>query len=159
MVRLRGRAPRGQRLVAAAPHGHWKTTTLIGALSLEGVRCSMLLDGSVNRAAFEAFIESVLRPQLRADDIVVMDNLSSHKGPRVAQLIRAARAELVYLPPYSPDLNPIEQAFSKTKNGFRTLAARTIHQLWNSTQTILNTVSPSDARGYFTHCGYTLQEN
>ena len=120
MTRLRGRAPRGQRLVEAVPHGHWKTTTLIAALDAHGVRCSMVLDGAVNRAAFEAFVAEVLVPHLRPGDLVVLDNLPSHKGARVGALIRAAGADVVYLPPYSPDFNPIELAFSKIKQALRT---------------------------------------
>lgn len=115
MTRLRGRAPRGERLVDRTPHGHWKTTTLIAALGPEGVRCSTVVDGAVNRDVFEAFVERVLAPQLRPGDVVVMDNLSSHKGPRVRAMIEAAGAKAVYLPPYSPDLNPIEMVFAKIK--------------------------------------------
>ena len=114
----------------------------------------MVLDGAVNRLAFEAFVAQVLVPTLRPADLVVMDNLSSHKGPQVGKLIAAAGAELVYLPPYSPDLNPIELAFSKIKQGLRSLAARTVSDLWHGVQPILDRVTPSDAAGYFRHCGY-----
>lgn len=109
MTRLRGRAPRGDRLVAKVPHGHWNTTTLIGALGIEGVRCSTVVDGPVNREIFEAFVEQVLCPVLRPGDVVVMDNLSSHKGPKVGRLVESRGASLVYLPPYSPDLMPVER--------------------------------------------------
>jgi transposase len=159
MTRLYGRAPRGQRLVAAVPHGHWKTTTLIAALDCSGVRCSMTLDGAVNRLAFEAFVEQVLAPTLRPGDLVVMDNLSSHKGERTPKLIRAAKAELVYLPPYSPDLNPIEQAFSKIKQALRSLAIRSVDALWATMQSVLDGVTTADANAFFQHCGYTLQVN
>ncbi len=159
MTRLRGRAPRGQRLVEAVPHGHWKTTTLIAALDAGGVRCSMVLDGAVNRAAFEAFVAEVLVPDLRPGDLVVLDNLSSHKGPKVAALIRAAGADLLYLPPYSPDFNPIELAFSKIKQALRSLANRTVAALWTTMQSILDRVSASDATGFFRHCGYATDEN
>jgi transposase len=159
MTRLRGRAPRGQRLVAAVPHGHWKTTTLIAALDYQGVRCSMTLDGAVNRLAFEAFVEQVLLPTLRPGDLVIMDNLSSHKGTRTPQLIQAADAELVYLPPYSPDLNPIEPAFSKIKQALRSLACRQVETLWNTMQSVLDRVTASDAQGFFEHCGYATQKN
>lgn len=159
MTRLRGRAPRGERLVMPVPHGHWKTTTLIAALDCNGVRCSMLLDGAVNQASFAAFTEHVLAPTLRPGDIVVMDNLSSHKGVRTPQLIRAAQAELVYLPPYSPDLNPIELSFSKIKQALRSLACRSVGSLWRTMQTVLDTISDTDARGYFRHCGYTTEFN
>jgi transposase len=157
MTRLRGRAPVGQRLVAKTPHGHWKTTTLIAALGLEGVRCSMLTDGPVNAEAFEAFVEQVLVPQLGADDLVVMDNLASHKRPRIRQLIESAGAELVFLPPYSPDLNPIELVFSKIKHLLRSLARRTREALWDVMQSVLEQITPGDAANCFRHCGYTLQ--
>jgi transposase len=158
MTRRCGRAPRGARLVDAVPHGHWKTTTLIAALDAAGVRCSMLLDGAVNRLAFEAFVARVLVPQLRPGDIVVLDNLSSHKGPKVAALLRAAGADVLYLPPYSPDFNPIELAFSKIKQALRSLATRTVEALWTIMQSVLDRVSTSDASGFFRHCGYTTQE-
>jgi transposase len=158
MTRRCGRAPRGTRLVDAVPHGHWKTTTLLAALDATGVRCSMLLDGAVNRLAFEAFVDQVLVPQLRPGDIVVLDKLSSHKGPKVAALIRAAGADVLYLPPYSPDFNPIELAFSKIKQALRSLAKRTVEALWTTMQSVLDQVSTSDARGFFRHCGYATQE-
>ncbi len=157
MTRARGRAPRGERLVAKAPHGHWKTTTLIAALDASGVRCSMNLDGPVDRDAFEAFVERVLAPAIRPGDLVVMDNLSSHKGPRVAKLIEAAGGAVLYLPPYSPDLNPIEMAFSKIKQALRSAAHRTAEALWSCMQATLDTVTASDAQGFFRHCGYTLE--
>jgi len=108
MTRLRGRSPVGQRLVQKVPHGHWKTTTLIAALDLAGVRCSTVVDGAVNGDVFEAFVAQVLAPALRPGDVVVMDNLSSHKRARTRELIEAAGAAVLFLPPYSPDLNPIE---------------------------------------------------
>ena len=157
MTRLRGRAPVGQRLVAKTPHGHWKTTTLIAALGLTDVRCSMLADGPVNAEAFEAFVEQVLVPQLRSGDVVVMDNLGSHKRPRTRQLIESAGTELVFLPPYSPDLNPIERVFAKIKHLLRSLACRTREALWNVMQSVLDRITPSDAANCFRHCGYTLQ--
>ena len=157
MTRLRGRAPRGRRLVASVPHGHWKTTTLVAALDLSGLRCSMSLDGAIDRLGFEAFIEQVLAPSLRRDEIVVMDNLSSHKGPRVAQMVEAAGASLAYLPPYSPDLNPIEMAFAKLKQLLRGREHRDVDTLWSRVQETLDAVSASDAAGCFRHCGYTLR--
>jgi transposase len=159
MTRLRGRAPRGQRVIEAVPHGHWKTTTLIAALGFHGLRCAMLLDGAVNALAFQAFVQHVLTPKLRANDLVVLDNLSSHKRPRIAELIRAAGAELVYLPPYSPDLNPIELAFSKVKQALRSLAARSVAEQWSGVQPILDRATASDATGFFRHCGYPTQQN
>lgn len=157
MTRLRGRAPTGERLVAKTPHGHWKTTTLIAALGLEGVRGSMVLDGPVNADAFEAFVEQVLVPQLQRGDIVVMDNLGSHKRPRTRELIEAAGAELWFLPPYSPDLNPIELVFSKIKRLLRSLASRTRDALWDTMQSVLDQITLFDATNCFLHCGYTLR--
>jgi transposase len=156
MTRLRGRAPRGQRLIDKTPHGHWKTTTLIAALGIEGMRCATVVDGAVNGDVFEAFIEHVLVPQLQPGDVVIMDNLSSHKQVRVRERIEAAQAELMYLPPYSPDLNPIEMIFSKIKQSLRTLKCRTQDALWHSMQTVLDTVTPSDAANCYRHAGYTL---
>jgi transposase len=129
LTRLRGRALRGQRVVEAVPHGHWKTTTLIAALDAQGIRCSMVLDGAVNASAFEAFVREVLVPTLRPGDLVILDNLSSHKGARIGERIRAAQAELLYLPPYSPDLNPIENAFNKIEQALRSLGLRIMTEL------------------------------
>jgi transposase len=157
MTRLRGRAPRGERLVDKIPHGHWMTTTLIAALGLEGMRCSTVVDGAINREVFEAFVEHVLVPELQPGDVVVMDNLSSHKGGRIRQLIEDTGAELRYLPPYSPDLNPIELVFSKIKQLMRTLAHRTKEALWQSMQTVLDAVTASDAANCYRHAGYTLR--
>ena len=158
MTRRRGRSKRGERLIDRTPHGHWKTSTLIAALGLEGVRCSTVVDGAVNADIFEAFVEQVLVPELREGDIVVMDNLSSHKRARTRELIEQAGAELVFLPPYSPDLNPIEMVFSKIKQALRSLACRTVETLWRSMQTVLDRVTPTDAVNCFNHCGYTLQD-
>jgi transposase len=122
MTRLRGRAPIGRRLLAKVPHGHWKTTTLIAALALEGIRCSTVVDGAINADVFEAFVRQVLVPQLRAGDVIIVDNLSSHRRAATRQLIEAAGATLLFLPPYSPDLNPIEMIFSKIKQLLRSTA-------------------------------------
>jgi transposase len=156
MTRLRGRSLRGQRLIDKSPHGHWQTTTLIAALGVEGVRCSMVVDGAVNGYVFAAFVEGVLAPQLRPGDIVVMGNLSSHKSVRVRQMIETAGASLRYLPPYSPDLNPIEMVFSKVKQLLRSLACRTREGLWRSMQGVLDAVTVTDATNGFAHAGYTL---
>lgn len=156
MTRLRGRAPRGQRLVDKTPHGHWKTTTLIAALGIQGMLCSTVVDGAVNGDVFEAFVEQVLVPQLKPGDIVIMDNLSSHKRARIRELIEATEAVLLYLPPYSPDLNPIEMVFSKIKRLLRKLGIRTRDALWESMQSVLDKVTPSDAINCFRHAGYTL---
>jgi transposase len=157
MTRLRGRAVRGQRLVAKVPHGHWNTTTLIAALDQHGMRCSTTVNGPVNRDVFEAFVEQVLVKTLSPGDLVVMDNLSSHKGTRVKELIESVGATLLYLPPYSPDLNPIEPAFSKLKQLLRSAEHRTREALWTDIQRMLDCITCSDAAGFFHHCGYTLQ--
>lgn len=157
MTRLRGRAPLGQRLVEKVPHGHWKTTTLIAALAIGGIHCSAVVDGAVNGDVFEAFVEQVLAPQLWPGDVVVMDNLSSHKRARTRELIEAAGATVLFLPPYSPDLNPIEMIFAKLKQLLRSLACRTREALWNLMQSVLDQITASDAANCFRHCGYTLQ--
>jgi len=156
MVRLRGRAPRGERLIGKTPYGHWQTTTLIAALGIKGMHCAAVIDGAINADAFEAFVEQVLVAQLKPGDIVIMDNLSSHKRAHVRELIEATGAELLYLPPYSPDLNPIEMVFSKIKRLLRKLGIRTRDALWESMQSVLDKVTPSDAINCFRHAGYTL---
>jgi len=125
---------------------------------VEGVRCATVVDGAVNADVFEAFVEQVLVPALRPGDVVVLDNLSSQKRARVRELIEAAGAELVFLPPYSPDFNPIEMIFSKAKRLLRSLACRTVETLWRSMQRVLDAVTPSDAANCFRHCGYTLRD-
>ena len=157
MTRLRGRAPRGERLIDKTPHGHWQTTTLIAALDTSGIRCSTVVDGAVNGDIFESFVEHVLVPELRPGDIVIMDNLSSHKRVRTRELIEAAGAELEFLPAYSPDLNPIEPIFSKLKQLLRSLGLRSRDALWGSMQAVLDQVTPSDAQNCFEDCGYTLR--
>lgn len=157
MTRLRGRSPSGQRLLAKVPHGHWKTTTLIAALGIAGITCSTTVDGAVSADVFEAFVEQVLVPVLKPGDAVVLDNLSSHKRQRTRELIEATGATLEYLPPYSPDFNPIELVFSKIKQLLRSLACRTQETLWKTMQSVLNQVTASDSANCFRHCGYTLQ--
>ena len=157
MTRLRGRARRGTRLVEKVPHGHWKTTTLVAALGHDGMRCGMTLDGAVDGDHFVAFCEQVLAPTLSRGDIVVMDNLSSHKVKGVREAIESAGARVLYLPPYSPDLNPIENAFSKIKQLLRSASHRAQEALWNDTQRMLDAITASDAEGFYRHCGYTLQ--
>jgi len=159
MTRLRGRSPVGRRLVEKVPHGHWKTTTLIAALGISGIRCSTVVDGAVNGDVFEAFVKQVLTPELRSGDLVVMDNLSSHKGAKTRELIEATGASVLFLPPYSPDLNPIELIFAKIKHLLRSLASRTREALWEKMQSVLDQITPSDAANCFRHCGYTLQMN
>ena len=157
MTRLRGRAPLGERLIAKVPHGHWKTTTLIAALDSRGMRCSTTVDGAVNRDVFEAFVAQVLLPTLSVGDMVVMDNLSSHKGQRVRAMIESTGATLLFLPPYSPDLNPIELAFSKLKQLLRSAGHRTMTELWRDVQRMLDLISAQDAANFLRHCGYGLR--
>jgi transposase len=154
MTRLRGRSLIGQRLIAKVPHGHWKTTTLVAALDHTGMRCSMSLDGAVNAAAFEAFVEQVLLPTLKGGEIIVLDNLSSHKTRRVRKLIESARATVLFLPPYSPDFNPIEMAFAKLKQLLRSAGHRAVDALWSDVQRMLDRITSNDARNFMKHCGY-----
>lgn len=142
MARLYGRAPRGQRCRAPVPHGHWKTTTFVGALRLEGMTAPMVLDGAMNGPAFLAYVEQVLAPTLQPGDIVVMDNLPAHKLAEVRDAIHAAGAELRFLPPYSPDFNPIEMAFSKLKAFLRKAATRTRDDLWRAIGKGIDTFTP-----------------
>lgn len=158
MTRLRGRAPRGQRLVQKVPHGHWKTTTLIAALDHRGVRCATTVDGAINGDVFTAFVTQVLTPTLHPGDLVILDNLSAHKVAGVRAAIEACGASVVYLPPYSPDLNPIELAFSKLKQLMRSAGHRSMAALWADTQRMLEAIHPTEAHNYFHHCGYSLQE-
>jgi transposase len=154
MARRYGRAPRGERLRAAVPQGHWKTTTFVAGLRLTGIIAPMVLDGPINAAAFLAYVEQFLVPELSPGDIVVMDNLSSHKGKAIRRAIEAAGAELLYLPPYSPDLNPIENAFAKLKALLRKLAGRTVSGLWNAIGRILDAFTPQESANYFAAAGY-----
>lgn len=154
MTRCYGRAPIGQRLVEAVPHGHWKTTTLIAALRVEGLTAPMVIDGAVNGDLFVAYVEQVLVPTLRPGDVVVMDNLSSHKRSQVRQLLEGAGCRLEYLPPYSPDFNPIELAFAKLKALLRKAGKRTVDALWEFLGQALDTFAPAECHNYFRHCGY-----
>ena len=154
MARRYGRAPRGERLRAAVPHGHWKTTTFVAGLRLDGVVAPLVLDGPINAAAFEAYVEQFLAPTLQAGDIVVMDNLSSHKGPKARALIEAVGAKLLYLPPYSPDFNPIEKLFSKLKALLRKAAERTVDGLWRVIGECLDRFTPPECANYFEAAGY-----
>lgn len=154
MARLRGRARRGERCRAAVPHGHWKTTTFTAGLRLTGLTAPMVLDGSMNGPAFLAYVEQVLVPTLSPGDIVVMDNLPAHKSAGVRLAIEAAGATLRHLPPYSPDFNPIEQAFSKFKALLRKAAARTIPDLWNAIADAIPQFKPRQCANYFEAAGY-----
>ena len=154
MARTHGRAPRGRRLYMGQPYSHWKTSTFVAGLTLRGMIAPFVLDGPINRLAFETYVEKVLVPELCTGDIVIMDNLSSHKGAGVRERIEAAGAELLFLPPYSPDLNPIEMAFSKLKALLRKAAARTLDGLWKAIATILETFKPQECKNYFAAAGY-----
>jgi transposase len=154
MARTRGRAPRGERLRAAIPHGHWKTTTFVAGLRNSGMVAPMVLDGPINGIAFQAYVDQVLIPDLRPGDIVIMDNLGSHKRPGIRAAIEAAGASLLYLPPYSPDFNPIENAFAKLKAMLRKAAARTIDSLWSAIGKIIDTFNPTECANYFAAAGY-----
>ena len=154
MARRYGRAPRGERCQAPVPHGHWKTTTFVGALRLEGMTAPMVLDGAMHGAAFLAYVEQVLVPTLKPGDIVVMDNLPAHKPIAVRTAIEVAAAELRFLPPYSPDFNPIEMAFSKLKAFLKKTAARTVDDLWDAIAQGIDTFTPTECENYFAAAGY-----
>lgn len=154
MARLRGRCPRGERLFASIPHGHWRTTTFVAGLRLDGIDAPMVLDGPMNAEAFEAYVRHVLVPTLRPGDVVVMDNLGCHKGAAVRAAIEDAGAELRFLPPYSPDFNPIEHAFAKLKALLRKVAARTRDTLWDAVGRILDAFTHEECANYFTAAGY-----
>lgn len=154
MARLRGRAPRGERCRASVPHGHWKTTTFTAGLRRSGLMAPMVLDGPMDGAAFLAYVEQVLVKELTPGDVVIMDNLPAHKVSGVRQAIESAGARLVYLPPYSPDFNPIEQAFSKLKAILRKAAARTVEGLWSAIKNALDAFTPDECRNYFAAAGY-----
>ena len=154
MARLYGRAPRGERCRAAVPHGHWKTTTVTAGLRLTGIAAPMVLDGPMNGEAFRAYVEQVLVPELAAGDVVVMDNLPAHKVGGIREAIEQAGATLLYLPPYSPDFNPIEMAFAKIKTLLRKAAARTRDSLWDKIAEILGAFTPHECANYVAHSGY-----
>jgi transposase len=154
LVRRSARAPRGQRAVGRAPRNRGRARTTITVLTLAGLGPGLVVEGGISTAGFEAYIEQLLAPTLQPGQIVVMDNLRQHQGARTRALIEARGAELWFLPTYSPDLNPIEEAFSKVKTLLRTAAARTHETLVAAIWTALRTITPADACGYFTHCGY-----
>lgn len=154
MTRLYGRALGGQRMVDAAPHGHWSTTTMISALRVDGSTVDMVVESATDGLVFLTYIEQVLAPTLKAHDIIVMDNLAPHKMSAVVNAIKATGAEARFLPPYSPDLNPIEKMWSKIKAYLRKAKARTKEALWQAIGAALKTVSASDALNWFKSCGY-----
>jgi transposase len=154
MARLRGRSLRGERCRASVPHGHWKTTTLVAGLRLDGMTAPMVIDGAMNGEAFTAYAEHLLAPILGPGDIVVMDNLPAHKVKGAREAIEKAGAMLLFLPPYSPDFNPIEQAFAKLKALLRKAAARTVKTLQRAIAEALDDVTPQECANYFANSGY-----
>ncbi len=154
MARTHGRCRRGKRLIGRVPGGHWKTTTFVAALRCDAIAAPFVIDRPINATIFRAYVEQCLAPTLRPGDIVVMDNLSSHKGQAVRQAIEARGARLVFLPPYSPDLNPIEMVFSKLKALLRKAAEKTVADLWQRIGILLDAFPPEECRNYFRHAGY-----
>jgi transposase len=159
MTRLRGRARSGQRLKDYAPYGRWSTVTLISSIRLDGSKAAMTIDGATNQEVFREYVRQVLCPSLRPGDIVIADNLSAHKDKSCVVLIEACGATLRFLPPYSPDFNPIENMWSKTKQILRSLKARTREELDSAISLALSRVTAADARGYFFSSGYTTSHS
>jgi transposase len=154
MTRLRGWAPRGHKLLAKVPHGHWRTLTFLAALRSDRIDAPCVIDGPINGESFLAYVEQLLLPALRPGDIVIIDNLGSHKGKAVRRLIRSVGAKLFFLPPYSPDLNPIEQVFAKLKTLLRKAARRTVEATWRQIGALLSEFSPNECANYFRNSGY-----
>jgi transposase len=154
LVRLYGRAPKGERVRGSAPYGRWERLTILGGLSLEGLIACMSVDGATDTDVVLAFTEHVLVPALRPGQVVLMDNLPPHKAPRVRELLEHAGCRLLFLPPYSPDLNPIEQAWSKLKTLLRGMGARTKEALEAALTAVLDAITAADAHGWFAHCGH-----
>jgi len=155
MSPTRGWAPKGERLVCTVPHGHWHTTTFLCGLRTTGLVAPLVLDSAINGPAFLAYVRQFLAPALSPGDVVVLDNLSSHKVSGVREAIEARNATLLYLPPYSPDLNPIELAFSKFKRLLRDAAERTVEALWQTIGRLLDRFKPQECENYIRHCGFT----
>jgi transposase len=154
MTRTHGRAPRGERLIARVPHGRWTTMTFLAGLRSEGIVAPCVIDGPINGSIFLAWVVQFLVPTLRVHDIVLLDNLGSHKGQRVRRAIREAGAHLLFLPPYSPDLNPIEQVFAKLKTLLRKADERSIAAVWHRIGSLLDQFTPDECANYITHAGY-----
>lgn len=154
MTRRWGWADVGERALGHAPNGHWKTTTFLAGLSADGLIAPFVLDGPMNGEAFRAYVEHVLVPELKPGDMVILDNLSSHKDAEAARLVAAAGAQLLFLPPYSPDLNPIEMMFAKFKALLRKAGARTVDALWAAIGALLDQITPAECGNYIRHCGY-----
>ena len=154
MARRYGRARRGKRVVGKVPHGHWKTTTFLAALRHSGLSAPLVIDGPINGELFLAYVRQQLVPTLRSGDIVIMDNLAAHKNAGVRQAIESCGAQLLYLPPYNPDFNPIELLFAKLKWLLRSAATRTVTDLWDRLGKLMDRFAPNECRNYFRHCGY-----
>ncbi len=154
MAPLRGWGPRGQRLEATAPYGHWKTLTFIAALRHDRITAPWVIDGPINGELFTLYVENVLAPTLAAGEVVILDNLGSHKGKAAREAIRAKGAHLIFLPPYSPDLNPIEQVFAKLKHLMRQAQPRTVEATWRKVGELLELFSPAECKNYLTNSGY-----
>ena len=155
MTRLRGRAKGGGRVVDDTPHGHWYTTTMISSIRLDGSTACMAIDGATDKDIFREYVRGVLLPTLQSGNIVIMDNLPAHKDHEAIKLIESAGAEVWFLPPYSPDLNPIEKMWSKIKEFLRAAKARTQELLYDAIAAALKTITSQDVRGWFESCGYT----
>jgi transposase len=158
MTRMWGRAPRGERICEATPQGRWEVLTTLGAMSLRGIDAAMTIESATDGEVFKGYVEQVLCPKLRPGDVVILDNLSAHKVPGICELIEACGAQLLYLPPYSPDLNPIEKAWSKFKKFLRDAKARTKEALDQAVTDALKTITPENAAAWFRHCGYGTQQ-
>ena len=159
MARPSGYAPRGQRLVDALPYGHWRTTTFVAGFTAGGFIAPMVLDGAMNTAAFVAYVDQVLAREARPGDLVILDNMSSHKTAAVQAAFARHDIGCLYLPPYSPDLNPIENAFSKLKRLVRSAAERTVDGLWSAIGRLIDQFRPAECRRYLRHCGYPATIN
>jgi transposase len=158
MTRMWGRAPKGERICEATPQGRWEVLTTLGAMSLRGIDAAMTIESTTDGEVFKGYVEQVLCPKLRPGDVVILDNLSAHKVPGVCELIEACGAQLLYLPPYSPDLNPIEKAWSKFKKFLRDAKARTKEALDQAVTDALKTITAENAAAWFRHCGYGIQQ-
>lgn len=158
MCRSRGRAKKGERLVCRTPHGHWKIISTIAAMNATGILTGCSFEGATDTEMFVSFVEKMLVPALKAGQVVVLDNLAPHKSPRVAALIAEAGAKVLYLPPYSPDFNPIEMAISKMKSVLRREAKRTVDDLHDALTIAVDSITPDDAANFIRHCGYAMSE-
>jgi len=156
MTRLRGWAPEGERAYDSAPFGHWLTHTMISSMRLDGTTAGMVVDSATDGDVFEAYVRTTLAPALRPGDIAILDNLSPHRRAAVAEIIRARGARILFLPPYSPDLNPIEKMWSKVKAIIRSLKPRTVEALHAAISHAFSQITPEDARSFFESCGYTI---